>query len=186
MTAQEPIDAPVDEAACRTYLEHLYSAGCPDKSFVTVSWKTPERKEPWSYQFRSDDLDGAAAKLVDKARRSDTWLNVGLRRDLGRCGKRGDEKDVVAMPGVFLDVDIAGPAHKGSKYPPDEDAALKIVKAMPLAPTFVLRSGHGYVVGWLFEHVEPTTKDVKTLSDRWNKLRHRDRQRARIHARQRR
>lgn len=92
---------------------------------------------------------------------------------------RGGESDTLALPGLVLDIDIAGPAHADVAgrlpLPATREEALTVVDGMPFAPTMVYDTGHGLLVRYLFDepvvfNVDPT-KDrdrAKSLSHRWN------------------
>lgn len=66
--------------------------------------------------------------------------------------ERGGEEDSAMLPGVWADVDIAGPGHKTSKtLPPDEATAVALVRASGLPdPTVWIHSGGGLYPWWLF------------------------------------
>jgi hypothetical protein len=57
--------------------------------------------------------------------------------------------DAVAIPGVWLDLDTKGGAHKKQNLP-TRDEALSFVANLPLQPTFILFSGGGLYVWWCF------------------------------------
>jgi hypothetical protein len=46
-------------------------------------------------------------------------------------------------------VDVLDSTHKGNALPPDTDAALALVNAMPLPPSLIVRTGHGAQPWWL-------------------------------------
>lgn len=81
-----------------------------------------------------------------------------VRPDL-EPGKRGGAQDSVELPGLWADLDIAGPGHRhdparhgGLVLPPDPAGALAIVTASGLpAPSAVVHSGGGLYAWWLFD-----------------------------------
>jgi hypothetical protein len=61
--------------------------------------------------------------------------------------------DVQGIPTLWADIDIAGPGHKATHYPPDQASAMQIVDAIGLPPSMILHSGGGLQPYWLL--VEP-------------------------------
>src|SRR5205823_5481483 len=63
---------------------------------------------------------------------------------------RGEAAAVIGIPGIWVDIDIAGPAHKAANLPPTRDAALSLLNAFPYPPSLVVDTGHGLQAYWLF------------------------------------
>lgn len=81
------------------------------------------------------------------------YFNLGYRNvDLGAY-KRGSFAHVIGMPGLWLDLDIAGPNHVQTELPKSLDEAKSLViEAMPdHPPTHLVYSGGGLHVYHLFE-----------------------------------
>ncbi len=78
------------------------------------------------------------------------YIGAGLRGKKHGKSRRGGSKDVSGVCGLWVEIDIKGPAHSGKNYPPDEKAAQDILNASGLKPTIVLNSGHGLQAWWLF------------------------------------
>lgn len=102
-----------------------------------------------------------------------TYYGVGLApREYGpynRCPK----EEITAIPGLWLDVDIAGDAHSTKALPPSLDHALQLLEKFPLKPTIVVHSGHGLQAYWLFNELWelPTDEErakAALLSQRFN------------------
>ncbi len=74
------------------------------------------------------------------------YLSCALFR-LGSTGRLA--RDAVAIPGVWLDLDTKGGAHKKQNLP-TRDEALAFVAKLPLQPTFILFSGGGLYCWWCF------------------------------------
>ncbi|MBL8802943.1 MAG: PriCT-2 domain-containing protein [Planctomycetes bacterium] len=69
---------------------------------------------------------------------------------LFRAGSDGrTARNAVAIPGVWLDLDTKGGAHKKRNLPTHEQA-LEFVASLPLRPTFILASGGGLYCWWSF------------------------------------
>jgi hypothetical protein len=65
-------------------------------------------------------------------------------------GSRGDAAAVAGLVGLWADVDIQGPNHKGTSYPPTETAARELLAATGMPPTLIVQSGGGLQPWWLF------------------------------------
>ena len=82
---------------------------------------------------------------------TDIYLGVGLQNGDLKYGSRGKVADVVAIPGLWMDVDL-----KRLSSPKDDqvrslDDALDLIKSLPWGPpTIIVESGNGFHVYWLF------------------------------------
>lgn len=127
-------------------------------------WTLPDRQTSWFTDPES------AARFAGKCDGRDVYCGIALADRRGEPGQRiladpaRDRPDGIlagGIVGLVADVDFAGPGHTSSKrYPPDLDAALALVGALPLAPTFVIHSGGGLHLWWLLR--EPWTFDANS------------------------
>ena len=104
-----------------------------------------------------------AARLAQKYRPSrDVHFGVALhdldaaievarrRRPRARKGTvRGCRESVTTLPAIWADIDIAGATHSSGTLPPHRKAALKLLEAVPAAPSIVVWTGGGFHVYWL-------------------------------------
>jgi hypothetical protein len=83
----------------------------------------------------------------------DVYFGVGTRRPGLPAEKRGGKADIVALPGLFVDLDLAdGRAHKTkTPLPADRTEAAALIAAVGKDPTLVVDSGFGLHVYWLFD-----------------------------------
>lgn len=72
-------------------------------------------------------------------------------------GTRGFSRTARVLPGIFADVDVAGPAHKKAGLAPSVDAIRSRLARLPAAPTIVVATGGGLHLWWLFR--EPLDLD---------------------------
>lgn len=102
--------------------------------------------------FEASALGEAISYAGQASHTQDVYYGLGL---LGKKpeGGRGIAADVCGLPGLWLDVDIAGDAHKSGNCPPDLSAAIDILSKFPLKPTLIIMSGHGIHCYWLFHQV---------------------------------
>lgn len=121
------------------FLETLYG----DAPGWLTLWTRQNKATHW-YK----DRDKAAQKALALAATMDVYFGVGLRKK--RTAGRGENSDVGIIPGLWVDIDIAGPAHKETNLPPTRDAAIEFLQTFPLQPSILVDSGHGLHGYWLF------------------------------------
>lgn len=81
------------------------------------------------------------------------YFNLGYRNANLGSAKRGGYEHVIGIPGLWTDIDIAGPGHKEKNLPPTLEAAIDLIReAMPTyPPTHYVTSGGGIHCYWLFK-----------------------------------
>ena len=63
-------------------------------------------------------------------------------------GRRGGAADCLGISALWLDVDIAGPAHKAAGLPQTREEAVALVRLAPTGPRAVVSSGYGLQCWW--------------------------------------
>ncbi len=67
---------------------------------------------------------------------------------------RGGVESTVAVPAMWVDLDVAaGSAHGSKTLPPDREAALGLLDAIPHPPSITVRTGYGYHAYWLLKEL---------------------------------
>lgn len=103
----------------------------------------------------------------------DLYFALGVLATSPKRGQRGKIDDVVAIPGLWLDIDCAEGQHSAANLPTFEEAELKLLTAFP-SPSILVHSGGGLHAYWLFPELV-STKDkveretIKKLSERFQK-----------------
>lgn len=103
----------------------------------------------------------------------DLYFALGVLGTSPKRGQRGKIDDVVAIPGLWLDIDCAEGQHSAVNLPTFEEAELKLLTAFP-SPSILVHSGGGLHAYWLFPELA-STKDkveretIKKLSERFQK-----------------
>lgn len=132
-------------------------------------WGAPSKRSDWTQDFRKEVLSGLQAW----AAKENVYIGCGLRgANLGPT-LRGEKQEVVAIPGVWADLDYAeGGGHKKPNLPPTEADAMALIAEMGLAPSIIVHSGRGLQAWWLFK--EPLVFDseedrakAETLTKGW-------------------
>lgn len=128
------------------FLRDLF--GMKPDNFWLYLWEVATKRSSW---FQSIEAAAAAGEG-----RQNVYVGCCLAdQDYGPT-KRCTAANAAAMPGVWCDIDFAdGKAHKTKSlpFPPDADAAMKIIDAYGTPPTVVVHSGHGLQAWWLFEEL---------------------------------
>ena len=91
-------------------------------------------------------LQDREAARTEKAKRTDV---APEQVDMNYC--RGYASTTVVMPGLWLDLDIAGDGHEKVGLPKNQGEADRILSSLPLSPTTVLKTGGGTHIYWLFK-----------------------------------
>jgi hypothetical protein len=149
-----------DKAVIRTYLDGLY--GTADTGYLSL-FRAPDNRTDW---VSAHDRERAAALL---AQRCDAGHNVyhgmGLYRAPLGGARRGTADDVIALPGLFMDLDLYSPgAHTETALPGTVDDVVNLLTEFPLPPSLLIDSGHGLYAHWVF-------REVLTLDDARERVR---------------
>ncbi len=113
-----------DPQAIRAYFERVHGG---EPQGWLILW-TRQDKATRAFDLRLEAaLDEAVEYAVSRAAASDVYAEVGLQAKAPPRGSRGKEDGVVALPGVWADIDIGGAAHKSSELPKTEAEALSLI-----------------------------------------------------------
>lgn len=151
MTA-EPMPDPTTQAV--TFLRHLW----PDaegQGYLVLWWRDTHHTEFVTLA----NIDTEVPRLLVERGDVNVYFGLGLQPRRLNNQQRGLQADVVAIPGIWLDLDtMAGHSGgNGKVYPPDKDAARTILDGLPARPCWLIDSGNGLHAYWIFR--EPWTLD---------------------------
>ena len=153
----------------RHFLSQLW-AGAEKGVFSLVS----KSKRGLSPIFRDiSSLMEAVNAFTKRAASEDLYYCLGLLNDRPEKG-RGTENDVIAVPGLWFDIDCMEGTHNALELP-NRDEALALVRDLNMPPTFIIWSGGGFHVYWLFKNPlyferPEDRQSVKELSSRFQNL----------------
>lgn len=157
--------ATTNTATATAFLAALYE-------HTTTGWLTlfsATRPGPGTHVdwYPIGDLDAAAQQATLRAQTSCVWFGVATRHRRLPTG-RGGATDCHQIPGLWLDIDVAGPRHADSTHlPPTIDDAWTLLARFEHPPSIVVDSGGGLQAWWLFN--EPHTLGADDpLLDRWH------------------
>jgi hypothetical protein len=121
-----------------------------------------------------DQIDGALEYIneLDQRNVQGVYLRCTTIAEMPREG-RGSAKDSLAMPGLWADIDRAGPGHKDAfNLPVDFAQALRIVEMAQLpVPSYWVESGGGWYAWWVLQNPHIISGDLDrltTLSRDWH------------------
>lgn len=123
--------------------------------FLDALWPNPEGvlaafTLPSARTICAQTASELAEAVVPFVETENIYIRATSLRVAPAPGKRADAAASYAMPGLWADIDIKGPAHKSDELPPDLDAALAIANCTELAPSLIVHSGNGIQAWWVF------------------------------------
>lgn len=117
----------------------------PDPTGLLAAFTLPSKAT-----LCADSAEGIAAAVLPHIENQNIYIRATSLKSVPPAGERADASQSYAMPGIWADIDILGPAHKAKDLPPDLDAALEIANCTELAPSLIVHSGNGIQAWWLF------------------------------------
>lgn len=95
----------------------------------------------------------AVKKAQELARDRNVYFGVGLLREALKDGKRGGANDVVAIPALWMDVDVRGDNHRTGALPNTVNEAIDLAYSFALPPSLIVSTGGGIHGYWLFKEL---------------------------------
>jgi hypothetical protein len=128
--------------AARQHLEALYGNSLKGKACLSI------KEEAW-FDIPYDDIQALMGE-IDTSSDADFFVTPCTFR-LDQAGHFKRQADLAfSMPGAWFDFDVQDPVHTQSALPTREEAEA-FIASLPLKPTLVIWSGHGYHLYWLFD-----------------------------------
>lgn len=146
------------------WLDHLYSD-------TTAGWLTlfAVDRTTGEKHLAARPVDQRTGIINEADRLADTccvWWGVATRTERPAPGRRGGAADCLALPALYVDIDIAGPTHAAADLPPTLADAYTLIADYPLPPTAIVATGGGLQAWWQFDEIQPVA-DVAELLIRW-------------------
>lgn len=114
-------------------------------------FKTRDNKNPETKWFELDKLDDIPAYVRKVGEKHNTYIDLSPRKMALPGKKRGEAKDVASVVGLYIDVDTVHPVHAEKHLPQNSEAFFPFLEeAVPQKPSFVVSTGHGLQIYWLF------------------------------------
>jgi len=153
----------------KKFFQTIYGNNAP--GFLTI-WNRKNFRTKW---FKAANLGEASKVASDLSQNKDVYFGIGLRKTQLDERKRGIGEDVIALPALWLDVDIYdAKAHVKTDLPHDLETAEELLNKFKLKPTITIHTGHGLNPLYLFKDLwifknENDNVEAKELSFNFNK-----------------
>ena len=149
----------VDRQLVTDFFESLYDEAVSQENRLVV-WRARDKRAQWAAS-----LSDAVESVRSFATASDPYFGVCLQnieaaieQRQKRTGEaspsmeyaRGYASTASVMPALWIDLDFAGPAHEKRNLPRGPEDAERILERMPLQPSWVLATGGGWHLYWIF------------------------------------
>lgn len=151
-----------DREAAQSFFEEMYGETISEMARL-VLWTSRDKRSTWTssigeavaalesqpplsniyYGVCLQDFEAAQAERGRRVRKQDQ-----AQPDMGFC--RGYPATTLVMPGLWLDLDIAGRGHEKAQLPTSQVEAERILQGLPLDPSWVVDTGGGMHIYWLF------------------------------------
>ena len=155
---------------CKDFLQFVYDYA--DEGYLAI-W-TKQNKKTISFNLNEnkaiEKASNASAVLASK--KNDVYFTCGLLNKMPYTG-RGKERDVIGIPGLWMDIDTNNGVH-AKKELPSPDEAVQFLNDFPLKHSIMVNSGGGFHVYWLFKEIwyfdnEDERKKARSLSNQFQK-----------------
>jgi predicted P-loop ATPase len=140
---------PVKTFAEDTVAAFLRAVFAGQQHGVLVLYTIPDHKPAFFDISTSEWLQRSAAAAIRVRATQNVYFGLGTQKTKPERG-RGGAETVIAIPGLWADIDVKGPCHVSDEYPPTFSDAWKIIDSVPFKPTLVVQSGYGLQPYWLF------------------------------------
>ncbi len=125
----------------------------PDGTYINI-WTLPQKRSNFFSSLKN------AKQYIQKTKslEMDLYISCGIfDKSLGKF-QRGEKKDIIGLPALYMDIDVADKdAHEKQYLPPTIDAAVSLVHGHGIDPSIIVNTGHGIHTWWVFK--EPLITD---------------------------
>jgi hypothetical protein len=143
------------------FLRGIFSG--QEAGFVSL-FNKPSKRSTFVAINNQDWCSEAAKNAISAREAENVYFAIGVQGQQPQHG-RGKQAGVVALPGLWADIDVLGPNHVATNLPPTLEDAWSIVRAIPFKPTVVVYSGGGLQLYWLFkEPMETVTEKDRSAA----------------------
>ncbi|MCD4674757.1 MAG: hypothetical protein K8S18_02025, partial [Desulfobacula sp.] len=128
-----------------SFFDILWGDDPPDG--VIVLWTKSNQRSQF---FHPENKDALVSRAQEIDQNGDVHFGIGMQKEPLKKG-RGEAESVIAIPGLWLDLDIKGPNHKNINLIPSVKAAEDFISQFSLRPSMIVSSGGGFHCYWVFK-----------------------------------
>jgi hypothetical protein len=167
MSASDPLGAVQEHMRIAArFLQSVFSG--QEAGFVAL-FNKPSKHSTFVPLKKREWYTEAAKNAILAREKENIYFAIGVQGQQPHRG-RGKQAGVIALPGLWADIDVLGPNHVATNLPPTLEDAWKIIQAVPFKPTVVVYSGGGVQPHWLFrEPMETATDKDRRAANRLSK-----------------
>ncbi len=140
MSASDPGGTGQEDA--RTAARFLRSVFSGQEAGFVALFNKPSKHSTFVPLNNTDWFNEAAKNAIFAREKQNVYFAIGVQGQQPRRG-RGKQAEVIALPGLWADIDVLGPNHVATNLPPTLEDAWSIVEAIPFKPTVAVYSGGG-------------------------------------------
>ena len=139
----------------REFLELLYQGA----EGYTYLWTLPD-KHTSSFALEQLDAMAQAAHEGNVSHHRNMFFSVGISTGEYPPNKRAKNEDIIAIPALWVDIDIEGAGHAAKNLPPTYAAARALLPGA-IDPTVIVMSGHGIHAYYVFKEAMATETEAE-------------------------
>ncbi|MDR3595055.1 DUF927 domain-containing protein [Clostridium sp.] len=151
----------LDENTTKKQITLMYP-NLPQEASIVI-YTLPEKKARF---YKQHEIGNMVKDLNDTVKEQNIFFNVlpqdmeeaiALWREKNKESTkkyygRGFKETTLCIPGLWLDIDYKDSNHAKENLPTKEEA-IRFVKSLPIKPTYIVESGHGFHVYYLFKEM---------------------------------
>lgn len=135
------------EAFCSALLDDLSERA----GLTSTVWTNSPARKTTRWLTADPSAVASAAREANAEPGANVYLSMGVARVRLESHRRMTIDNVVGITCVWVEIDVAGPAHAAGNLPTSLTEARRVIDSTGLAPSIVVSSGHGLQAMWLLD-----------------------------------
>lgn len=145
---------------CNYFLERLYGLNPPGWLLVCTKGNVT------TYPISTIHNEEIVKDIMKSAATKDIMFEAGLRRNAPETATLMEDREIVAMPGLWMTIPIKGPTHQEKNIPSSIGEGLKFLKAQRMKPDIIIDTGYELQAHWIIEPLSIFTGNSENIFDR--------------------
>jgi putative DNA primase/helicase len=168
-TVQAKHADPDPDAEAQGFLLELFGAAAAG-SYIHL-WTLKDKRSHWISVEHLGEQQRLLANLTGSAA-GNVYVGVALAPRAFGPYQRLKAQEAAGIVGLWADIDVLGPAHKGQALPPTPGDAVALAHSLGITPSVLVESGHGVQPWWLFSDPwhfrdDREREEAQALAQRW-------------------